>query len=261
MPAATGSMVWLDGWTSPLASCLHKLIAEKSDSLTPSDADVLPCKTPTPGANAHSGIRSAGASGSLLASSAVMTVRLATGSFGYTRGAEFWLIESTGEICPGEVIGELPADTARLRCPGCAVPGLRGLRGPLGLSSRFGSAPEMGVCVAVFGDAVSVGQAYIEIGMAWYRASSRGWYSLNLVSSGEKMAHGGEEASAHDDRDARWFLPVSVSHIHVHRLDGSRGHDRLDIRNDNDPRRRSTGLGDVAEDCLCRERVESPVRY
>ncbi len=70
----------LAGWlTSPLASRLHKLIAEKSASLTPSEADVLPCKTPTPGANAHSGIRSAGASGSLLASSAVMTVRLATG--------------------------------------------------------------------------------------------------------------------------------------------------------------------------------------
>ena len=45
-------------WTLGTSSTGTRLIAEKSPSLTPIEADVEPCRMPTPGASVHNGIRS-----------------------------------------------------------------------------------------------------------------------------------------------------------------------------------------------------------
>lgn len=68
-----------------------RLMAEKSASLTPILALVLPCKIPTPGASAHKGTLSPCGAGTVVLSGeqerialSGVTVRLATGAGGYS---------------------------------------------------------------------------------------------------------------------------------------------------------------------------------
>ena len=112
---------------------LAKLIAEKSLSLIPIEALVDPCNAPTPGTKAHSGILSSGG-GTVVEGEAesAVTVRLATGSGGYTFSSDEVVVDTLVPAAPpaaataAEAVesaalarGAVGALSLRCLCPGC----------------------------------------------------------------------------------------------------------------------------------------------
>ncbi len=85
---------------------------------------------------------------------------------------------------------------------------------PLGLEFAFWISPRDGSLRCRVRRAVSVGQAYIEIGMAWYRASSKGWYS-STSSRAERRWHM-EEKTRVPTKTGRKVVSARVSITHTY---------------------------------------------